>query len=178
MLETGKTFEWSEGKDNRSPYRSSGLGWNVRLVLPVILIYMVIRFHWVRCKLDSIIKCTTEKSIEFVLTTLPKDINEMYERILMKIIGEREEAANTAEKILIPLLCKGSLCVDKCFFVCYFGFVCPLMTWFLCDDCFVLHISFHCIYLLSSATTGRLKSSSALSKQPVSRYVIANPSIV
>ena len=65
---------------------------------------MTIRFHWVRCQLDTINKCITEKSIEFALTTLPKDINGTYERILLKIVGEGEETAKTAEKILMWLV--------------------------------------------------------------------------
>ena len=65
---------------------------------------MVIRFHWVRCQLDTISKCTTEKAIDSALKTLPKDINETYERILLKIVGEGEEIANTAEKILMWLV--------------------------------------------------------------------------
>ena len=65
---------------------------------------MSIRFHWVRCQLDIIDKCTTEKSINSVLTSLPKDINETYEHILLKIVGEGEETANTAEKILMWLV--------------------------------------------------------------------------
>ena len=65
---------------------------------------MLIRFHWVRCQLDTISKCTTEKAIELALTILPKDLNETYERILFKIIGEGEETASTAEKILMWLV--------------------------------------------------------------------------
>ena len=73
-------------------------------ILPVILTYLIIRFHWVRCQLDTINKCTTEKSINSALTTLPKDINRTYERILLKIVGEGEEIAKTAEKILMWLI--------------------------------------------------------------------------
>ena len=69
-----------------------------------ILTNMTIRFHWVRCQLDTISECTTEKAIELALTALPKDINETYERILLKIIGEGEEIAKTAEKILMWLI--------------------------------------------------------------------------
>ena len=65
---------------------------------------MTIRFHWVRCQLDTISECTTEKAIELALTALPKDINETYERILLRIIGRGEEIANTAEKILTWLV--------------------------------------------------------------------------
>ena len=65
---------------------------------------MTTRFHWVRCQLDTISKCTTENAIELALTVLPKDINETYERILLKIIREGEEIANAAEKILMWLV--------------------------------------------------------------------------
>ena len=57
-----------------------------------------------RCQLDIINKCTTEKAIEFTLTVLPKDLNETYERILLKIVREGEAIANTAEKILMWLV--------------------------------------------------------------------------
>ena len=68
------------------------------------MIYVTIRFHWVRCQLDTISECTTEKAIELALTLLPKDINETYERILLKIIGRGEDIANTAETILTWLV--------------------------------------------------------------------------
>ena len=70
----------------------------------MILTNLTIRFHWVRCQLDTINKCTTEKAIDSALKTLPKDIDETYERILLKIIGEGEEISNTAEKILVWLV--------------------------------------------------------------------------
>ena len=70
----------------------------------MILTYVIPRFHWVRCQLDVISKCTTEKAIDLALTTLPKDIYETYERILLKIVGEGEEIASTAEKILTWLV--------------------------------------------------------------------------
>ena len=70
----------------------------------LILTNVTIRFHWVRCQLDTISKCTTEKAIDSALKTLPKDINETYERILLKIIGEGEEIARIAEKILTWLV--------------------------------------------------------------------------
>ena len=71
----------------------------------MILTYVTPRFHWVRCQLDTINRCTTEKAIHSALKTLPKDINETYERILLNIIGEGEEIATTAEKILTWLVC-------------------------------------------------------------------------
>ena len=57
-----------------------------------------------RCQLDTISKCSTERAIEVALGTLPKDLNETYKRILLKISNEGEETANTAEKILMWLV--------------------------------------------------------------------------
>ena len=57
-----------------------------------------------RCQLDTIINCSTERAIEGALGTLPKDLNETYKRILLKIINEGEEKANAAEKILMWLV--------------------------------------------------------------------------
>ena len=65
---------------------------------------MTIRFHWVRCQLDTISKCSTERAIEVALGTLPKDLNETYKRILLKILNEGEDTANAAEKILMWLV--------------------------------------------------------------------------
>ena len=65
---------------------------------------MATRFHWVRCQLDTISKCSTERAIEVALGTLPKDLNETYKRILLKILNEGEETANAAEKILMWLV--------------------------------------------------------------------------
>ena len=61
---------------------------------------MLARFHWVRCQLDTIKKCQNLRGIKRVLETLPKDLNETYERILLKILKEGEETAEVAEKIL------------------------------------------------------------------------------
>ena len=49
-------------------------------------------------------KCSTEKAIEVALGTLPKDLNETYKRILVKILNEGEETAKIAEKILMWLV--------------------------------------------------------------------------
>ena len=57
-----------------------------------------------RCQLDTIINCSTERAIEGALGTLPKDLNETYKRILLKIINEGEETANIAKKILMWLV--------------------------------------------------------------------------
>ena len=65
---------------------------------------MTTRFHWVRCQLDTISKCSTERAIEVALGILPKDLNETYKRILVKILNEGEETANAAEKILMWLV--------------------------------------------------------------------------
>ena len=65
----------------------------------LILTNVTIRFHWVRCQLDTIIKCQNLRSVRRALNALPKDLNETYARILLKI-SEREETASVAEKIL------------------------------------------------------------------------------
>ena len=57
-----------------------------------------------RCQLDTISKCSTERAIEVALGTLPKDLNETYKRILLKILNEGEETAKIAEKILMWLV--------------------------------------------------------------------------
>ena len=57
-----------------------------------------------RCQLDTISKCRTESAIEAALGTLPKDLNETYKRILLKILNEGEETAKIAEKILMWLV--------------------------------------------------------------------------
>ena len=57
-----------------------------------------------RCQLDMISKYSTEKAIEVALGTLPKDLNETYKCILVKILNEGEEMAKIAEKILMWLV--------------------------------------------------------------------------
>ena len=58
------------------------------------------RFHWVRCQLDTIEKCQTLDDVENAMKVLPRDLNETYERILLKIVNEGEATAKYAEKIL------------------------------------------------------------------------------
>ena len=62
--------------------------------------------------------------------------------------GRRTFPPTVAVLSSIPLLCKGSLCVDKCFFVCYF------VTWW-CDSCMTVlyYMSPFIAYLLSSTTS-------------------------
>ena len=57
------------------------------------------RFHWVRCQLDTLTNCQNLRDIKTALKVLPKDLNETYARILLKI-SERKETAKVAEKIL------------------------------------------------------------------------------
>ena len=64
-----------------------------------MLINIITRFHWVRCQLDTITKCPNLRSVKRALKTLPKDLNETYARILLKI-SEKKETAKVAEKIL------------------------------------------------------------------------------
>ena len=52
-----------------------------------------------RCQLDTITECQNLHSVKRALKALPKDLNETYACILLKI-SEREETAEVAEKIL------------------------------------------------------------------------------
>ena len=53
-----------------------------------------------RCQLDTIEKCQTLDDVENALKVLPKDLNETYECILLKIFNEGEATAKCAEKVL------------------------------------------------------------------------------
>ena len=57
-----------------------------------------------RCQIDAIDECSTEDEIRLSLKNLPKDLNETYERILLKILNEGDETAHIAEKILTWLV--------------------------------------------------------------------------
>ena len=52
-----------------------------------------------RCQVDTITKCQNLRSVKGALKCLPKDLNETYARILLKI-SEKKETAKVAEKIL------------------------------------------------------------------------------
>ena len=65
-----------------------------------MLINITTRFHWVRCQLDAVTKCQNLRGVKKALEALPKDLNETYERILLKILKEGEETAEAAERIL------------------------------------------------------------------------------
>ena len=62
------------------------------------------RFHWVRCQVDSIEDCDTEKEILDTLGTLPNDLNQTYERILKKITNKDPKMAEKARRILLWLV--------------------------------------------------------------------------
>ena len=52
-----------------------------------------------RCQLDTLTNCQNLRDIKTALKVLPKDLNETYARILLKI-SEKKETAKVAEKIL------------------------------------------------------------------------------
>ena len=49
------------------------------------------RFQWVRCQLDSLRHCVTVNDLETALDTLPKTLDETYERILRNIPDNQEK---------------------------------------------------------------------------------------
>ena len=57
-----------------------------------------------RCQLDTISECSTADEVRTALKNLPKGLNEIYERILLRIVGKREATAARAEKILTWLV--------------------------------------------------------------------------
>ena len=69
-----------------------------------ILIVEGFRFHWVRCQVDAISECSTVNDIKIALKSLPKDLNETYERILRKIVDKGEATAARAQTILMWLV--------------------------------------------------------------------------
>ena len=71
----------------------------ILLIVTSIMTNVMARFHWVRCQLDTLTNCQNLRDIKTALEALPKDLNETYARILLKI-SEREETASVAEKIL------------------------------------------------------------------------------
>ena len=69
----------------------------------VNLTHAVLRIHWARYQIDAISECSTIRDIKATLKNLPKDMNEIYERILQKIMDKGESTAVRAEKILMWL---------------------------------------------------------------------------
>ena len=43
------------------------------------------RFRWVQCSIDALDRCVTRKEVRKALDSLPKGLNETYERILLAI---------------------------------------------------------------------------------------------
>ena len=57
-----------------------------------------------RCQVDAISECSTVNDIKIALKSLPKDLNETYERILRKIVDKGEATATRAQTILMWLV--------------------------------------------------------------------------
>lgn len=53
----------------------------------------ICRFRWVACQLDSLETCLDREAIEKALESLPKTLNETYDRILASIPPERKHKA-------------------------------------------------------------------------------------
>lgn len=53
----------------------------------------MIRFRWVACQLDALAKCTSLSKLRKALRTLPKTLEETYDRILLSIDPERRSDA-------------------------------------------------------------------------------------
>lgn len=62
------------------------------------------RFHWVYCQIVAIDDCLTEEAITTTLRSLPRDMNQTYERILKKILTRGQHAAEMARRILLWLV--------------------------------------------------------------------------
>ena len=43
------------------------------------------RFRWVQCSIDALDRCVTRKEVRNALDSLPKGLNETYERILLAV---------------------------------------------------------------------------------------------
>ncbi len=57
---------------------------------------MYSRFRWVECQIDSLKKCLTENDIRTALKSLPKTLDETYQRILMSLEEEHRSMAKRA----------------------------------------------------------------------------------
>ena len=58
------------------------------------------RFRWVECQLEALRKCKRKSAIDKVLSQLPKNLHEQYQRDLANIPEEDEESALTLLKWL------------------------------------------------------------------------------
>ena len=54
------------------------------------------RFRWVSCQLDSLRKCLRPAAVRKTLSTLPSTLDETYERVLLNIDEQYEQAALVA----------------------------------------------------------------------------------
>ena len=57
-----------------------------------------------RCQLDTISECSTADEVRTALKNLPKGLNEIYERILLRIVGKGDATVARAERILTWLV--------------------------------------------------------------------------
>ncbi|KAH7124928.1 hypothetical protein B0J13DRAFT_646926 [Dactylonectria estremocensis] len=53
----------------------------------------ILKFRWAACQLDSLETCLDREGIETALKSLPRDLNETYDRILQRIPPERKHKA-------------------------------------------------------------------------------------
>ena len=56
------------------------------------------RFRWVFCQLDALKKCKKRTSLLKALKSLPKTLDETYERILMNVDEECQEEARRIDQ--------------------------------------------------------------------------------
>lgn len=57
---------------------------------------LILRFRWVDCQLDSLGKCLTPTATKAALYSLPKSLDQTYDRILQSIPDEYRQQAQTA----------------------------------------------------------------------------------
>lgn len=62
------------------------------------------RFQWARCQITTISDCLTEGEIKYALKTLPKDLNETYERMLRKILDRGGRSAELVRRVLLWIM--------------------------------------------------------------------------
>ena len=75
---------YSKGNQNGIDYGGTG---NARLLLAfeILSLICLLRFRWVALQLSTLKRCPSKHAIKEQLRTLPKDLNETYDRILLKI---------------------------------------------------------------------------------------------
>ena len=58
------------------------------------------RFRWVQCSIDALDRCVTRKEVRKALDSLPKGLNETYERILLTIDTETSAGKLTQQALV------------------------------------------------------------------------------